>query len=349
MNGRTRAVFVLFGVELPSLRAQSIQVVNSAHALARRGLWVELHYHPAAADADPLEMYGLRPHPRLVLRALPRRRTPASIAFRTAAWRFARRHRRDGVFLARSKRYARDAFRLGLPVVVEAHEVDSLQTAGTPQSARFARLEREVLSRCAGLIANCEGVRNGLSWMHDLPAVTSVVHNAWTPDPSEAPGTGEGIAFAGSLLSTKDPQTLAAAGRTLGGITAYGRFRSVPDGLIDGGPVEPRHLVRTLRRHRVLVLPLGPGWFGSELTSPLKAFAYRASGVPFVAADTPAMRRAAPGAFEPYRPGDASSLVGAVRRLQARTDPTSLPVRTWDDRAAEVHAILDRAWSHAHG
>ncbi len=357
MEGRVRAVFVLFGVALPSLRAQSIQVVNAAHALARRGVEVHLAYHPGQApDPSPLGIYGLEPHPKLVLRALPRQRTPASLGFRAAAWRFARQHGAHGVFLARSKRYARWASRLGVPVVLEAHEVDSLQHA---DGRRFAGLERQVLGSCAGLITNCEGVRNGLAWMHDLPAVTRVIHNAWSPAPPAAPAPpakseGSGIAFAGSLLPTKDPHTLAAAGRQLGGITAYGTFdEPLPHGLIDGGPVQPRHLVARLRTHRTLVLPLGNGWFGTELTSPLKAFAYAMSGVPFVGADTPALHRAAPGAFEPYQPGDVQSLVMAIRRLDVpgirAARKAAMQPRTWDDRAAEVHDVLDQAWMHHHG
>lgn len=343
---RRTHVYFLFVVELPSLRAQSIQVVNSAHALARRGWAVRLGYRPAGGD--PLEPYGLEPHPGLRLVPLPSG-TRGSVALRADIVRWARRHGRDGVFLARSKRYARFASRVarGVPLVVEAHEVDSLQDPA--RSASHAALEADVLRAAAGLITNCEGVLRGLSWMHRLPPLTRVVHNAWAPGPA-APTTGEGTALAGSLLGTKGPRTVALAARDSGPITVYG---AAPDpalvalsggNLVWGGPVAPGALVDVLRRHDRLVLPLGRGWFGEHLTSPLKAFAYQAARVPFVGADTPALRHAAPGAFEPYAPGDPRSLVAALERLD---DPAiraarlaAARPRTWDQRAEEVAGVL---------
>ncbi|MEZ4321037.1 MAG: glycosyltransferase [Myxococcota bacterium] len=352
-------MFALFIVELPSLRAQSIQVVSSLHALAERGRRVRLWFRPTGGD--PLAPYGLAPHPNLELCALPASRTLGSLVFRADLARWASEHRGTGVFLARSKRYARFATRVAphVPLVLEAHEVDSLQHART-DGMRFAALERVVLDRAAGLITNCEGVLEGLSWMHRLPPVTRVVHNAWLPGP-DTPASGSGLALAGSLLGTKDPTTVARAARRLGPITVYGpedpRFpglvaesRSRPDGpcppaLVRGGPVDPKDLVDTLRRHEILILPLGRGWFGDAFTSPLKAFAYQAARVPFVGADTPALRRAAPGAFEPYEPGDVDGLVEAVESLRdpavrARRLAASTP-RTWAQRAAEVDEVLD--------
>jgi glycosyltransferase involved in cell wall biosynthesis len=95
----------------------------------------------------------------------------------------------------------------------------------------------------------------------------------------------------------------------------------------------------------VLVLPLAPGLFGEQLSSPLKLWDYLASGVPIVAADLPSVRAAAPGAFHPYRAGDPADLARAIREVH--TDEAlrkrllgNAIVRTWDDRAAEIEAFV---------
>jgi len=330
---------MLYIPELPSLRAQSIQVVSSAHALARRGRRVRLWYR--ATGADPLAPYGLASHPRLELCALPPSKTLASVCFRADILRWARVHRGRGVFLARSKRYARYALKRApqIPLVMEAHEVDSIQRART-DGASLAVLESEVLGGAAALIANCEGVMEGLSWMHRLPENRRVVHNAWLPG-APPTGPGSGVALAGSLLEGKDPSTVARAGRELGGVTVYGPSEVRWEGLVWGGSVAPRDLVAVLQQHAVLVLPLGRGWFGERFTSPLKAFSYAATGRPIVGADTPALRAALGSAFEPYQPGDPGSLVAAVRRVLGGEARPAPPQRTWDQRAAEVDEVLD--------
>jgi hypothetical protein len=147
-------------------------------------------------------------------------------------------------------------------------------------------------------------------------------------------------------------RTVALAAKSYGRIDVYGpSHRDAPalvelsgGNLVHRGPVPPLDLVSTLRTHATLVLPLGRGWFGEQFTSPLKAFAYQAARVPFVGADTPALHRAAPGAFEPYAPGDPASLVRALERLsvpsvRAARLEAARP-RTWDERAAQVEEVL---------
>lgn len=330
---------MLYRPRWPSLRAQALQVFHSAHALAARGVDVTVAYHPG--EGDLYGFFGLPPLPTLNLLRLPRSGTAASLAFRGHVLAWARR---PGVFLAREKRLAAWVLRRvpRRPVVLEAHEVDSLQ--GRPTLA----LERLVLSRAAGLLCNCEGVRNGLAWMHDLPAVVRVVHNASRP-PVRRP-RGHGVVYAGSLLTEKDVETVARAAPALGGVTLLGPHEparlAALQRLADGalalqGPVPPVRLLEVLSRFEVGLVPLGRGWFGSELTSPLKAFSYRAAGVAVVGARSPALRRALGDGFAPYRRGSPEDLVAAVARARADWErQRALPVRTWEARAAEVQALL---------
>jgi glycosyltransferase involved in cell wall biosynthesis len=111
----------------------------------------------------------------------------------------------------------------------------------------------------------------------------------------------------------------------------------------------PREIPARLQRFRVLLLPLSPGLFGEQLTSPLKLWDALQSGVPLVAADTAALRAAASGAYVPYTPGDPASLAHALRRayedeaLRAQvTQRARERARTWAQRASEIEAFVER-------
>ncbi|MCA9568670.1 MAG: glycosyltransferase, partial [Myxococcales bacterium] len=250
-------MFVLYRPRWPSLRAQALQVFQSAHALARLGVEVTVAYHPG--DGDPYAWFGSTPVDGLHLVPLPSGGTAASLAFRVHVARWARR---PGVFLAREKKLADRVLRAfpRHPVVLEAHEVDSLQGRDT------LALERRVLAGVRALLCNCEGVRSGLAWMHDLPPVVRVVHNAGPPPLRLA--RGQGTVYAGSLLAEKDLETLARAAPDLGGVTLLGdhepaRLAGLQDlarGALDvRGGVSPAVLLPTLAQFEVGLLPLGTG------------------------------------------------------------------------------------------
>ena len=81
---------------------------------------------------------------------------------------------------------------------------------------------------------------------------------------------------------------------------------------------------------------------GRHLASPLKLWDYLATAAPIVAPDLPSVAEIARIASAPlhlYRAGDPRSLAEAVER--ARQAPPREPfVRTWDERAAALEAVL---------
>jgi len=161
----------------------------------------------------------------------------------------------------------------------------------------------------------------------------------------------------GSVRTFKDLTTLArAAARIEHRVHLVGvdpgdpeveHLRSHSGGrLIVEAPIPYRDVPARLGGFRVLVLPMGRGLFGEHLTSPLKLQDYFASGVPVVAADTPAVRDAAGDAALYYPPGDVDALVGAIDRLHGdeglrRSLLGRVRVRTWAERAAEVEAFVE--------
>lgn len=342
-------LFWLYRPTAPSVRAQSIQVVHMAHAMASRGHRVTLAVDPAepTSAADVLAFYGLGPVRGLDLFVLPASRTAGSIAWRALLAGWVVRTRGGGVLYARSKRHAQEAVRLygdRFRLVIEAHEVDSLQAAERGEDPGPARaLEAFVLARAAAVVTNAPGTLALLREAHpDLPPALAA-HNATHPSRIRRGGPGEGVGYVGSARSYKDLATLAAAARELPWpVHAVG---SEAPGLVAEPALPHRDVPDRLAGFRVLVLPLAKGLFGERLTSPLKLWDYLASGVPIVGADLPSLHDAAPGAFHPYRPGDPADLARAIRELYAdealRAEILAhARVRTWDDRAAEVEAFL---------
>lgn len=356
-----RELFWLYRPTAPSVRAQSIQVVHAAHAMACRGHRVTLAVQSAGgrpSAREVLAFYGLQPVGNLRLTVLPAGNTAASVVHRLLFARWVSRTRGRGVAIARSKRYAAQAVRWAggrFRLVLEVHEVDSAQEAergGDPGPLRA--LEARVLAAADAVVANAPGTLALLRETHpDLPPAVAL-HNATHPSRVRSPeGPGEGIGYVGSFRQVKDLQTLArAAARTgepvhLVGAEGAEVLQPLAQGRLRVEPALPHAAVPDrLARFRALVLPLGSGLFGERLTSPLKLWDYLASGVPIVGADTPALHDAAPGAFLAYPPGDPAALARALDRicvdeaLRQRV-LAARRVRTWAERAAELEAFLE--------
>lgn len=352
--------FWLYRPQVPTPRAQAIQVVHMAHAMACRGHQVRLCVEPVQATnaREVLAYYGLEPVAGLDLVVLPESRTLASWVFRArfAEWVLGG----PAVVVARSKRYAVEAaswlgarFRL----VLESHELDSALAAERGENAGPVEvLEARALNRAEGLVCNAPGTLALWENAHGKRIPKAVVlqngvHPGQVRDPVDA---GEGAAYAGSALDLKDVVTVAtAAGLAKTTITMIGarseerirlgalskhRLQFLP-------PCRPVDVADLLVRYRVLVLPLAPGVFGEHLASPLKLWSYQAVKRPIVGADLPSLHAAAPGAFLPYVPLDARSLADAIDRAHEDASLRAAlvakgRVRTWADRAAELEAFV---------
>lgn len=358
MKGRTW--FWLYRPTAPSVRAQSVQVLHMAHAMASRGHEVHLAVEPGAPGATAqsvLSFYGLEPVRGLRLTVLPASRTLASALFRGLFAGWVLRSGGQGIVYARSKRYAAEALRLmggRSHLVVEAHEVDSLQAAERGEDPEpHRRLEARVLGAAAAVVCNAPGTLRLLEQEHVLPPALACP-NATHPSRQRHPtGPGQGIGYTGSNRAYKGLETLARAAALthqrvhLVGADDASHLQELAQGRLVLEPaVDHASLPDRLAAFRALALPLAPGLFGEQLTSPLKLWDYLASGRPVVGADLPSLREQAPGAFLPYRTGDAEHLAQQLDRacedeaLRAELIAAA-PLRTWGQRAAEIEAFLD--------
>ena len=353
----------LYRPAVPTPRAQAIQVVHMAHAMASRGHDVTLAVEPACgrlSEREVLGYYGLEPLDSLRLHILPSGKTMASFAFRAVMARWVARTRGQGIVYARSKRYAREMLRVygrRFHLIVEAHEVDSLQARERGEDPRaFLKLEAEVLSAALGVVTNAPGTLQLLRSVHPGLPPALVSQNGTHPSRIRAPvGPGEGIGYVGSIRETKDLTTLArVAARLRWPVTFVGADADEARALVAHSegrllvepPLAHRDVPDRLCRFRVLVLPLGRGLFGEHLSSPLKLWDYLASGVPIVGADVPALHAAAPGMFRPYVPGDEGSLQSAIEAVHQEEETRRQLVdqarpRFWNQRAEEIERFVE--------
>ncbi len=352
-------VLILYRPALPSLRAQSIGVLQASHALARRGHAVTLladRAHPEASPADALALLGLAPCPSLDLRLAPTRHPGlAGIWFRAQllAWTAGG----PGHVIARDRRRLVSA----LPwlkrhrVLLEAHGLDSAlaEERGEDPSPHLA-VEAAAAQGAGGFFANCEGVLEAWERAHGalLPARRAVIHNGTGPERvRSAPERREPvIRVLGSLRAYKGASWLlgAAAGlpvplEWVGGTEAERREAGAPANTRLLPPVAYGDVPDLLASAGALLLPLDDNLFGREQTSPLKLWDYLATATPILAPDLPSVARitARTGAsVHTYRPGHADDLVRAA--AEALAAPARSPsLRTWDERAAEVEAMLE--------
>lgn len=367
----------LYRPRVPELRAQSIQVLHTCAALARRGHRVTVLADRSAGFrgdvAEALAPCGLAPHPDLDLRLAPvHHGGAAGLWFRGAVAGWILGARGDGAWCyARDKRKA-DEFRcLGawqrVGLVLEVHEVEAAQARerGDGDAARsWQAREGRVLRACRGVVSNCEGTMEVLAvtFPSDLPVARRVIHNA--TDPARAAtgrAPGRGVAgYVGSFRAYKDVHLLVEAARLLapglsvrllGGDPQAGDFAALRARAGDRVEILPGvpylDVPGVLAALDVLILALGDDLYGSRLASPLKLWDYLAAGRPIVAPDLPSIRAICGDAFFPWRPGDAASLARAVEAAMA-AGPVARRVRTWDDRASEIEEFLSSLGADVH-
>lgn len=351
-------ILTLYRPALPSLRAQSIQVLLSSHALARRGHHVTLLADRATTDASPtsaLEALGLDAPPTLDLQVAPTSHPGlAGLWFRARLLAWAAGP--AGVVIARDRR--RLVASLGAlrrhGVVVEAHGLDSAlaEDRGEPGEA-LRDIEERAAGACKALFANCEGVLSAwrAAFGDKMPATTAVIHNAVGPERRrEAPERRHPVLrVLGSMRAYKGADWLLRAAADLplplewvGGTEAERTAADPAPNTILRPSVPYPEVPDWLASASALLLPLDDNLFGREMTSPLKLWDYLATATPLVVPELPSVNRALALAQRPahrFRPGDAADLRRAVQ--EALSAPPRAPfVRTWDQRAAEVEALL---------
>jgi glycosyltransferase involved in cell wall biosynthesis len=362
-------ILYLADIRFPMERANGIQTIETAHALARRGVEVELVVRRTDGRSDEacLAFFGLDSHPRLRLRRVASPFGKWSYLAAAAALLLRARGRWDALF-TRDLVLADLAPRLSaLPVVYEAHTVAAVfaeeharlyAAEARASAAKLARLderERRVCRGAAFVVAITGGLLRALEERHGRMARSAVV-----PDGTRLPAAlpplenrhgPRRVTYIGQLYPWKGVDVLVEAMREVrdaelvivGGLPPepdLDRLKELASRLSVGdrvrfrGFVPPPELEAERRKADVFVIPLLDSTTARLFTSPLKLFEAMASGRPIVSSDLPSIReilRHEENALL-VPPGDPRSLAGAIERLLADASLSArLAARAFED------------------
>jgi glycosyltransferase involved in cell wall biosynthesis len=235
---RTAEVLIAADVRFPLERANGVQIVKTAAALARAGAATTLvvrRSDPRPTDAV-LALYGLAPEPRLGVRRLRVLHRRGSFALPRAAFllRAGAACRaalgRGAVVLTRDLQLADLLARLPGPrrVVYEAHAVEEMMyrergalygTGERPDERKAARLharEGRVWRAAAGFVATTAGIRDTFAERYGARELVRVVPNGCdAPSGRPFPGLSDArpprVLYAGQLYPWKGVDVLVEA------------------------------------------------------------------------------------------------------------------------------------------
>lgn len=344
-------LYVAF-VRLPTEKAHGAQIMKTCEALGAEGAHVTLVLpgRKTPIVEDPFTHYGVRPVFTIQYLNTPDWVAWGPLGYAVSALWFSQAVRWSTRFVNADVVFSRDAFvllqylLLGRKLVYEAH------TKPTVLSCLVARLAYRVIAISQGL---CDAYQQvGVP----LERIT-VAHDAVDTEPFQAhynqieerhrlgiPIGATVALYVGRIDAAKGADVFAAASEEVGD-----RIQCV---LVGSGPLQNvlqrrypkvlmlpetpyRDLPRVLTTANVLVLPNSShDENAARYTSPLKAFAYMASGKPIVASDVPALRTL-PGLRATYvRPDDPQALGKALQNSLVGSGTTPLSeVYTWRERA----------------
>ena len=229
------AVWVFSDIRFPSPRANGIQVVKTAHALAARGREVRLvvrHSDPRATSAI-LPEFGVDPTPRLHVDRLIVGHAPNSsfiprLRYLTQSLLMARRASKHGAFiLTRDLQLADLLLRIGCPnLSYEAHAVEAVMyderhrlygLSSEPSPAKRRRLEsreRRVWMGAPGFYTTTRGIFTTFERLFGARPRTAVVPNGCDTPKDRVftpPSEDQRIVYAGQLYPWKGVDVLIQA------------------------------------------------------------------------------------------------------------------------------------------
>ncbi len=227
-------------LRFPMERANSIQIVQTCHALARGGAGVSLLLRGGrdrTSEAASLAFYGLAPHRNLRIRRLPVLPPSAPARLRNRLFLLAlgadcaaraARGRADAFYVrddgvARMLIAARSLLRV--PVIYEMHHLSHLflkmrhemypdsPPASGPAIARQARIDRHLVERADAIVCVTQALADLLAETFGRRAQVHVVRNGVTLSarpPERHPEKGA-ISYVGQLYPWKGVDTLVRA------------------------------------------------------------------------------------------------------------------------------------------
>jgi glycosyltransferase involved in cell wall biosynthesis len=229
-------VLVPADIRFPLERANGVQIVKAAAALARAGLRTTLLVRQSDPRPTPevLALYGVPPEPRLEVRRLGvRHRRGVNVlpraSFLAQAFGQASAALSHGdAVLTRDLQLADWLLAPGLsPVVYEAHALEAVMygeraalygTTERPSAAKAARIaarERRVWRRAAGVVTTTAGIRDSFAALYGKRERVLAVPNGCDVSHQDFPGLSDArpsrVLYAGQLYPWKGVDVLVEA------------------------------------------------------------------------------------------------------------------------------------------
>lgn len=356
-----KKILYVANVRMPSEKAHGIQIAKTCEAFAKAGRDVELIVpnRVTIISENPAAYYGLTHLFPVTKLPVPDIVSWGFVGFVTESFFFARRavayvRARDGLI------YGRDEIVLALLWVFTGREF--VWESHTGSWNIFARY---IARRAKKVVVITKGLEN-FYIAKDIPAQKIIVAHdgidlaAFEKKESKREARArlglppyEKIAlYIGAAGMWKGTDTLLEASNLLTdlriaiiGQTEKQLSKNYPRAIFVGERPY-REIASNLSAADVLVLPTtAKNIVGAEYTSPLKLFAYMASGIPIVASDIPSTREVLPeeGAYW-FRADDPKSLAEEITkalhdlgaREKAHIAKSEVSLYTWDERARRI-------------
>lgn len=353
-------------LRLPSKAANALQSINMAYSFAENG--VVTHFSPGfsgsakALKRDILNAYRLEAPATLALTALPGGhkgiyglsfRAKLATAWLTASKNtvFYTRDTKEALFLVRLKR----ALGLSRPLFYEMHEVLSEQFAAEgrqDKATKFARIEREILQNCAGIISISTLLTEDIKRVYapEAPIFTAPMGynpHLYSPVPPVDLTSDIKIAYCGSLYEGKGVHNLLRALRHLperfklvvmGGnphneLENLQRMATELPGRVEfTGQLTPVEVADTLHRCQIFAIPQSTT---THFFSPIKLYEAMGMALPIVATPVPTIAAAVTHGEDAYL-AEGTAPEALARAMEGLAGNPSL-----------VHAMQAHARKHA--
>lgn len=333
---------------LPDNRARFIQIINTCHALANKGVKVEIltGYRKGYDENKILEFYGLSSTENLKIIQLPILRREKEKYFRISCnevFYFSLllhlfiHKRNNSIIFCRHLKLAKFLLKfrkfLNLPMIFEVHEIfHKNEKLKESKKLKIKNDEIKVYNAVDILICITEHLKNAIEEFllkkNKIITIPDAVRAEWfTKERNLEPSF---ILYTGSLYEWKGVDTLVSSmkflpneklliigdGKRLKEIKDLAIKEKVANRVIFVGSVSHKEIPKYLSQAKVAVIPnilKGPSLF----SSPLKLFEYMASGIPIVASDLKVFREI----LQPnetaifFEPGNPKSLAEAIKKI----------------------------------
>lgn len=308
----------------PSTRANTIQILNTANAVANAGNIVHLIARKGSASEEEIfEYYGVRRSEKLQLHLVPpakwltSARGQESLVFKQTIQVLHENRKDSKVLFTRDPLFARilvnfrTLFRFKL--VYEAHTLFSETAKETympiawneQKEKRIRKREKFVFSKVDGIVFITSSLRNFVQQRFPIQQPSAVIHDgANVPDAPSAEKKPGVLCYSGQFYWWKGMSTLMESMRWVEGGTLRlygGGYSTVHDDLalmqkvIDQhglqnkiefqGFLPPSKIPAALAECSIGILPLPRNVIANHCNSPLKLFDYMAQGLAVVSSD----------------------------------------------------------------